>query len=49
MADAGFIYHSIGRAIGVPEHMSSLAHHGEPKSPPIDPNSDTVRAATATV
>ncbi len=31
MADAGFIYHSIGRAIGVPEHMSSVAHHGEPK------------------
>jgi UDPglucose 6-dehydrogenase len=28
MANAGLIYHSIGRALGVPEHMSSVAHHG---------------------
>jgi UDPglucose 6-dehydrogenase len=33
MADAGFMYHSIGRATGVPEHLSA-AHHGEPRLRP---------------
>ena len=35
MADAGFMYHSIGRATGVPEHLSA-AHHGEPRLRPHD-------------
>jgi UDPglucose 6-dehydrogenase len=31
MTDAGFTYHSIGRTIGVPEHVSSVAHDSESK------------------
>jgi UDPglucose 6-dehydrogenase len=29
MASAGLIYHSIGRAAGIPRHMSSIAHRGD--------------------
>jgi UDPglucose 6-dehydrogenase len=44
MADAGFMYHSIGRAVGVPEHLST-AHHGEPRL--RTPAESEVRSATA--
>jgi UDPglucose 6-dehydrogenase len=30
MKDAGLIYYSIGRAVGIPEHMYSVAHQTEP-------------------
>ena len=30
MAAAGLIYHSIGRASGVPEHMSAVHDHQQP-------------------
>jgi hypothetical protein len=47
MAAAGFIYHSIGRATGVPEDMSSVATDGEAKLRIPDPRS--AQAATASV
>jgi hypothetical protein len=31
MTDAGFTYHSIGRTIGVPVNVSSVAHDSESK------------------
>jgi UDPglucose 6-dehydrogenase len=34
MADAGFIYHSVGRAVGVPEHLSA-ATRGELRLRPV--------------
>jgi UDPglucose 6-dehydrogenase len=43
MADAGLMYHSIGRAVGVPEHLSA-AHHGEPR---LRPSTADARAAVA--
>jgi UDPglucose 6-dehydrogenase len=47
MAAAGFIYHSIGRATGIPEDMSSVATDGEAKLRIPDPRS--AQAATASV
>ncbi|MFZ3217908.1 MAG: UDP-glucose/GDP-mannose dehydrogenase family protein [Candidatus Acidiferrales bacterium] len=32
MTNAGLMYHSIGRATGVPQHMSSIVHHAAPES-----------------
>ena len=35
MRSAGLIYYSIGRAIGIPEHMATIAHHLEPGAQPL--------------
>jgi hypothetical protein len=32
---AGLIYYSIGRAVGIPEHMAPIAHHLEPGVQPL--------------
>jgi UDPglucose 6-dehydrogenase len=42
MADAGLMYHSIGRAIGVPEHLAEVHHVGTRRRPSSD-----ARAAVA--
>ena len=35
MRSAGLIYYSIGRAIGIPEQMATIAHHLEPGEQPL--------------
>jgi UDPglucose 6-dehydrogenase len=47
MTDAGFIYHSMGRATGVPEHLSSVPHDGESKLQL--PDSSMTRPASVSV
>jgi UDPglucose 6-dehydrogenase len=35
MRSAGLIYYSVGRAIGIPEQMATIAHHLEPGAQPL--------------
>jgi len=43
---AGLIYKSIGRAVGIPEHTSTIAHHLEPAVRPLVPALACAAAAT---
>ncbi len=45
MAATGLMYHSIGRAPGIPEHMSSLTHHPPTESRPKAVEAENVSSA----
>ena len=46
MANAGFIYHSIGRAAGIPQHMTDVVHRTAAEEKPVSRNFTAASAAS---